>query len=222
VADAQINAPASVTMIPFRDPWPSAKERWWDISNDTEQQFDAFLGLDGSQPWSYANNPRVILTYDTTPGVPYFVGRIDATGLKPNFCYQLKLLGKPVKGSRGWGAEGDDVANERLGYAGRWWCDSSHASQTNFDDSHYLNYYKNAPANGNPVHNIYGYQYIGMFVTDRFGEAHVSFNGQYSYHVTWASWQSGIKNVFAGTYDIQGGLLSSNPTIYYGYGSAAP
>src|SRR5687768_3878368 len=79
---AGMNATSCGTFVPMQDPWPSARERWWDISNTSEQQFDAFLGLDGSQPWSYANNPLVTVSYDARPGVPYFVGNIKATGLK--------------------------------------------------------------------------------------------------------------------------------------------
>lgn len=216
-----MNAPTVVDLIPVRDPWPSARERWMDISSDANHQFNAFLGLDAnsSQSYDYPSHAQVRLTFDAAPSVPYFVGRIDATGLKPNFAYQLKLAGKPVRGTRGWGAYGDDVANERIGYAGRWWCDSYHATQTNFDDTHYVDYYKNAAPG--TEHNIYGYLFMGDFVTDHFGAAHVNVNGHYSYHITWADWQGG-STVLAGTFPVNGGLISSNPPIYYGYGSAAP
>ncbi len=219
----------SVTFIPLQDPWAPSKQRWYDISNDSEKRFDAFL--DGTQEFNYNSVytgteqiTQVTLTFDTAPSVPYFVGHIEARGLKPNFAYQLKLVGKPVKGTRGWGAYGDDLANERLGYAGRWWCDSYHSTTTNFDDSHYVNYYKNAPENGNPVHDIYGYLYAGVFVTNSKGDASMDFTGKNSYHITWAEWQSGTKNVeeSLSPFQVAGNMLSSAPTIYYGYGSAAP
>ncbi len=220
----------SVTFIPFQDPWAPAKERWYDISNDAEKRFDAFL--DGRQEFNYNSaytNPeqvsQVTLTFDTAPSVAYFVGHIEARGLKPNFAYQIKLVGKPVKGTRGWGAYGDDLANEHLGYAGRWWCDSYHSTTTNFDDQHYLDYYKNAPENGKPVHDIYGYLYAGAFVTDSKGNATMDFTGKNSYHITWAAWQSGTKNVeeYRSPFNVKGDMVSSNPTtIYYGYGSPAP
>jgi len=223
---AGMNSTACGTFATMQDPWPSARERWWDISNTNEQQFDAFLGLDGSQPYSYANNAQVTVSYDARPSQPYFIGNIKATGLKPNFAYQIKLLGKSVKGTRGFGAGGDDLGNERLGYAGRWWCDSSHSSQTNFDDSHYLNFYKNAPANGNAVHNMYGYIYMGNVVTDSLGRANQNFTGKNSYHITWPDWQvgtnSGMPEDPKSPFSIAGGILDSNPTIYYGYGSVAP
>lgn len=229
IAQAQSSCPGSAGMAApacsgfgaFSDPWPSARERWWDISN---AQYNAFLGLDGHQSFSYAVNPQITLTYDAAPATPYFVGYIEASGLKPNFAYQMKLLGKPVKGSNGFGAAGDDVGNERIGYVGRWWCDTQHSSQTNFDDAHYLDFYKNAPGNGNPVHDIYGYQFIGDFITDRFGHASIAVNGKNSYHITFADWQGGIRDIELpnSPFLVQGGIIQSNPTIYYGYGSTAP
>lgn len=208
---------ASVALVPFADPWPSARDRWWDISN---AQFNGFLNT--SQTFNY-NGGQVTLTYDTKPTTPYFVGYIVASGLKPNFAYQIKLVGKPVKGGRGWGAAGDDKANERLGYAGRWWCDSSHALQTNFDDAHYKTYYQDAAPG--TEHDIYGYLFCGDFVTDAFGNADIDFTGKNSYHVTWAGWQGGYKHVEdnLSPYTFQGGMIQSLPTtIYYGYGSTAP
>jgi hypothetical protein len=154
---------ASVEMGVFRDPWPAARPRWWDISNAPARSFEGFLN--GTQEFSYENsysNPaqatRVVLSYDTAPNVPYFVGHIRAEGLKPNFAYQIKIAGKPIYGARGHGPHttrnaagqitvlpdggGEDWANEQLGRVGRWWCDTQHASQTNFDDSHYQDAYK--------------------------------------------------------------------------------
>jgi hypothetical protein len=213
-----MNDPAQVLLTPYKDPWPAAKPRYWDINNRPFADFIAEIG--GSDPFQYtapSPNQYVQITYDRAPGVPYFVGHVEARGLKPNFAYQIKLVGKPTKGSRGWGAYGDDVANERLGYAGRWWCDSSHATQTNFDDSHFVNFYKNAPGNGNAAHNIYGYHFLGVFVTDEWGNADHDFDGYYSYHITWASWQGGAKQVFAGNFPVQ-----SLTAPFYGYGSQVP
>lgn len=207
-----MRVPQTVSFAPMQDPWPSARERWLDINNNP---YNAWLT--NGQPngtFSYGN-AQVQLTFDRAPGVPYFVGRIRARGLKPNFSYQLKLLGKPQRGTRGWGALGDDLSNERIGLAGRWWCDSSHASQTNFDDAHYYRYYKYAPPGSE--HNIYGYHYMGEFVTDALGNADVAFSGQYSYHITWASWQGGIRDTLFGTFPVQGGALPDGS--FYGYGS---
>ncbi len=213
-AATTIRLPKTVTMAPMNDPWPAARERFWDIDNNP---FDAWItnGAPNGQ-FSYAN-ANVNLTFDRAPGAPYFVGRVQASGLKPNFAYQLKLIGKPQRGTRGWGAMGNDLSNERIGYAGRWWCDSSHATQTNFDDSHYVDFYKNAAPG--TEHDIYGYQFMGDVVSDRFGNVNAAISGEIAYHITWASWQGGIQDVAFGTFSVQGGVQTSG---FYGYGSTAP
>lgn len=233
----------SVVMRPFRDPWPAGRQRFWDISDHAEQRFDAFLN--GSQKFNYQSSypnstqrTQVTLTYDKAPGVPYFVAHIEAVGLKPNFAYQIKLAGKPTYGRRGHGPSvvkdasghittvadggGEDWANEQLGKAGRWWCDTSHATQTNFDDSHYFSAYKNAAVADS--HSMYGYIYVGMFVTNARGEASIDFTSRSSYHITWAGWQGGIQDVedYFSPFSIAGHLIKSAPTTYYGYGTAAP
>ncbi len=215
LVQAQMRLPDTASFAPANDPWPLARERWLDINNNP---FNAWLT--NGQPnggFSYGN-AQVQLTFDGAPAVPYFVGHIRASGLKPNFSYQLKLVGKPERGTRGWGTLGDDLSNERIGKAGRWWCDSSHASQTNFDDAHFYRYYKYAPPGRE--HNIYGYHYMGEFVTDGKGNADVDISGQYSYHITWASWQNGIRDTLFGTFPVRGGALSDGS--FYGYGSSAP
>jgi hypothetical protein len=226
VSQAQMVTPsAPVTFKPHADPWAPGRERFWDIRNNS---FNGFLS--GSQEFRYDNayklkadgtpswNTQVSLTYDKTPATSYFMGRIEARGLKPNFAYQIKLLGKPQKGPGSWGAVGDGVGNERIGYAGRWWCGSNHATATNFDDSHFVNYFKNAAAG--TEHDIYGYLFSGIFVTDSRGNASVDITGRNSYHITWQSWQSGRKDVLAGTWSVGSWLRDSNSSSpYYGYGS---
>jgi len=217
-----MNEPANVTLNYYRDPWPAGRQRWWDISGNsaaTRQPFASFL--DGSQTFSYRNrypnNPdrlsRVTVTYDKNPATSYFVGHISAKGLKPNFAYQLKLVGKPVYGARGMGKassyitvdsrlpggqavlntvndgqgnptpiNGDDWANQQLGYAGRWWDDTTQSAGTNNPDSYYQNNY--------PANTIYGYLFLGDFVTDQYGRANMNFTGRYSYHITRASWEN--------------------------------
>jgi hypothetical protein len=219
-----INAPHTVQLKPYSDPWPSKAERWRDISNYAQRDFDAFIGRTGEikQTFNY-NNATVTLTYDQAPGASFFVGKINATGLKPNFCYQLKLVGKPTKGVRGWGALGDDAANEKLGLQARWWCDSSHSTQTNFTDAHYFDYHKNAATKNNTLHEIYGYLYMGMFVTDEYGSTNGDFyfTGEYNFHVTRQGWDTFGKHHFAGEGLVYGGLLPNSTTEYYGYGKTA-
>jgi len=218
-----VSLDASVKMIPYRDPWLPARERWRDIADNPLTGFQ-----NGSQAFSYRNDystapgvtqrqTLVTLSYSSNPPVPYFIGRIDAKGLKPNFAYQLKLVGKPVKGTQGWGKEGDALANERLGYAGRWWCGHPiHASGTNFDDNHYLNEYKNALPG--MEHNMYGYIYLGEFVTDGHGDAHADFFGDHAYHISWAAWQGGAKDVLAGRFSLHSNPSDQASSEQYGYG----
>ncbi|MBC6436096.1 hypothetical protein FM036_44750 [Nostoc sp. HG1] len=106
----EVSFDASVKMIPYRDPWRPARERWRDIADNPLSAF-----INGSQKFSYRNDypigtngiptreTAVTLSYASAPPTPYFIGRIDAKGLKPNFAYQLKLVGKPVKGTQGLG-----------------------------------------------------------------------------------------------------------------------
>ena len=198
---------AEVALLPCHDPWQAARERWFDIADNPLGGF-----IDASQKFSYAG-AHVKLHYAKTPPVPYFLGRIEARGLKPNFSYQLKLTGKPDKGVWGWGAQGDEWANEQLGFAGRWFCGHPvHKSGTNFDDNHFREYYQNALPGAE--HNIGGYVYMGEFVTDGQGNAAEVFWGEHPYHIKWLSWQGGAKNVWAGQSVLQ--------TSKYGYGAAPP
>lgn len=188
---------------------------------------------------------QVVLTYERNPAGPNFVGHISAHGLKPNFAYQLKLAGKPIGGPRGTGTaqsfvsstskrpdgapevhsildangvptpvNGDDWTNQQLGYAGRWWNDSNASGNTNAITDNVFQ------ANGSDT--IYGYQFLGDFVTDAQGNSETDINGSRSFHITWGDWQSGPKDVFFGSFPIVGFLDSSSPTHYYGYGQFAP
>jgi hypothetical protein len=198
----------ALMLRPCHDPWQAARERWMDIADNPYTAF-----LDGTQKFSY-DRAQVILHYAKNPPVPYFLGRIEARGLKPNFSYQLKLMGKPAKGVWGWGAHGDEWANEKLGFAGRWFCGHPvHKSGTNFDDNHWREYYQRALPGAE--HNIGGYVYMGEFVTDGQGNANAEFWGEHPYHIKWLSWQGGnLKHVFAGQSLIEPGE--------YGYGANKP
>lgn len=255
--DAQVvgmSSPAlPIAMVAYRDTWPDARERWWDIGSYQERnrndynQFNSWLrfGVPNGQ-FDYAKRAaNVRLIYDRAPRVPYFVGHISARNLKPNFAYQLKLAGKPVMGSRGMGqtgsfvsvssrrrrgvavprivldasgqplpVNGDDWANQQLGFVGRWWNDSQPSSNTNaISDSDYLS---------NTRDTIYGYQFLGIFVTDKTGNAEWNIIGNRSYHATFQEWQHGAKDVFAGAFNLSAVRDQSNAAHFYGYGDLAP
>lgn len=194
-------SPVTLNLVTFADPWAASLPRLWDID---DRPYDGFL----AQGFSYSR-AQVELTYDAAPETPYFKGRLRASGLKPNFSYQLKLAGKPKDGARGWEQYGDDVANERIGRIGRWWDDEG---QFNSTDNSFNTLYKNAtPASRN---TIYGYQLMAIAVSDSNGEVDVAFDGSGSYHVTWQDKQLFGKDFDAGTFSI--GSVSP----YYGYGHA--
>ncbi len=67
--------------------------------------------------FEYGSGPAVTLTYSQTG--EEFTGTFTASGLKPNFTYQLKLEGKP---ETDWGSiQGDDWSNQQLQNLGRVW-----------------------------------------------------------------------------------------------------
>ena len=221
-AQTVVNPSAPVSLGAYWDPWGPSQNRWWDIASYKSGSTDFYNQYNGFAPYNfnsttgeydtnsfkYGVNGSVTVTYDTAPAVPYFVAHIAATGLKPNFAYQMKLVGKPVYGSpedsakkgRGFGpyakrsnskgiisvvdGNGEDWANETIGKIGRWWNDSLQGSSTNaVTDSVFDSTY--------PNESIYGYIFMGDFVTDANGNAQVDVTGQYNYHITFQNWQSG-------------------------------
>ncbi len=202
-AEADNSNSRSIVLAPVRDPWSKAELRFKDIA-DTPFS-DAF-----ARDFSY-RNARVVFTYDAAPQTDFLSGTLVARGLKPNFAYQIKLAGKPVFGSRGWGGAGDDWSNEVLGRAGRWWNDAENSTNTNNSDADFERLYKDVPDAEKTT--VYGYLFVGNMVTDQNGDATRDFTTQASYHVTWQDAQYGIKDVIAGDYIVQ----SAAP--FYGYGA---
>lgn len=103
-----------------------------------------------------------------------FAGHLAAAGLKPNFAYQIKLVGKP---EGVWGAAGDDVTNENIGYAGRWWRVAPDPGNSNDEDYE--------AHRDDPEYIYEGYLVFDFFTTDRFGAAELDFASTSSYHVLW-------------------------------------
>jgi len=122
-------------------------------------------------------------------------GTLTATNLKPNFAYQLKLVGTP----------GTDT-NERIGFAGRWWEQSwtgsdwsggsnlnskGNGSSPNPNDLMYLSR-RDVPNPTSPTGLQYLYSaYLVMdyFTTDGDGNAAIAFEADSSYHVLWKTTQ---------------------------------
>jgi hypothetical protein len=79
---------------------PSGTYRWLDVA-------DQAYGTNYQGTYSYSQ-ATVTVTYYTTGST--LRGTLTANNLKPNFAYQLKLVGTP-----------GTADNELIGYSGRWW-----------------------------------------------------------------------------------------------------
>ena len=145
--------------------WPPAPYRWRDIATNLYAQSyqDQYLYDDANVTVTYT--PCECLT---------FAGHLSATNLKPNFAYQIKLVGKPTGL---WGAEGDDETNELLGFVGRWW-----RTQPNVGNSNDADYIAN---HDNPDYIFEGYLVLDFFITSTNGRAEVDFAVDSSFHVLW-------------------------------------
>lgn len=129
-----------------------------------------------TQGYAYSAS-RVTVALDDA-GKPYLSGLIQASGLKPNFAYQIKLGGRNSKlGVSGTGAPPDDATNVQLGLIGRWW--RAYPNPANANDSDYLAH------KDDPAYAYSGYLIVAFFITDEHGAATVRFEGSNSFHVLW-------------------------------------
>lgn len=168
---------------------PNSPYRWMDIANNL-----------------YSTNYRETYDYDqATVTVSYhdrgeqFTGTLEATNLKPNFAYQLKLIGKPIE---------DPAANELIGYTGRWWQETWDGTQ--WTNGHNLNSKGDGsspnpndlvyeatkdtpdPTGTSPTGKLYkytGYLVFDYFTTDASGNVIISFEQDSSYHVIFKTTQ---------------------------------
>jgi len=122
-------------------------------------------------------------------------GTLTASNLKPNFAYQLKLVGTS-----------DDSDNERIGLVGRWWQEvwdglswsngqnlnnKGDGSSPNPNDLVYFErrYIEN-PSSPTGYHYRYtGYLVLDYFVTDSNGATTLHFETGSCYHVLWKTSQ---------------------------------
>ena len=86
---AQPCDPEEVTLIPLGDvtTWPDAPFRWRDVATNP-------YGLLYQDTYTY-DDASVTVTFQPC-GERTFTGHLSATNLKPNFAYQMKLVGKPT------------------------------------------------------------------------------------------------------------------------------
>ncbi len=161
--------------------------RWRDVADNLYSQI-----YRGAYTYSEAHVSADVYTSDTV-----FHGTLSATNLKPNFAYQLKLEGIP-----------GTPANERIGFAGRWWQEewsgSAWTNGQNLNDKG--NGFSPSPNDitysarrdiADPTsptglkYRYTGYLVFGYFITDKEGDASFSFQANSSYHVLWKTTQRG-------------------------------
>jgi len=158
---------------------PNGYYRWLNVADQVySPAYRAYYSYDSA---------LVQVAYETASTV--FSGILAAANLKPNFVYQIKLVGVPGTPS-----------NEALGLAGRWWeqvwTDTSWTPGWNLNDKgdgtspnpNDLTYYQRCgipdPTSPTGKHYQYtGYVLFDYFITDSYGNAFVSFRADSSHHV---------------------------------------
>ncbi len=164
----------------------TSNHRWMDVANHVYA---------ASYQQSY-NYTQASVTADYFTDATALHGTLTASNLKPNFAYQLKLVG----------SSSDPLGKELIGLTGRWWQSewngSSWASGQNLNN-------KGDGSSPNPNDVLYSarrdvadpssptgkkysytaYRLIDYFVTDANGNASLDFCVDDSYHVLWKTTQ---------------------------------
>jgi hypothetical protein len=161
----------TVPLTPVRDvtSWANALFYWRDIAGHLYS--DEYRN-------SYTYADAIVTRTYRRSGDWRFRGSLAADNLKPNFAYQIKLVGKPTAD---WGAQGNDWANESLGQAGRWW--RKQPNPGNSDEAEY------AAHQSDPAYRFEGYLLMDFIVTDSTGSAAYDFEANNAYHVLWKTAQ---------------------------------
>ncbi len=164
---------------------PLAKYHWLDVADHPYSE-------EFRKSFNY-NHTNATFSFDFASSV--FKGRLDAKNLKPNFAYQIKLVGEPGL-----------VSNEWIGLAGRWWQetwdgtkwsegqnlnDKGDGTRPNPNDEIYIQN-KDLPKISSPTGLKYrytSYMLICPFITDSRGQAGVDFLANSSLHVIWKTSQ---------------------------------
>jgi len=142
------------------------------------------LGWDEMPQYMYNydyNLSEVKLTYKTNTNT--VKGTLIGTNLKPNFTYQIKLLGKP---ECYYTQGGDSISNEMIGYLGRWWDLNKSGINKNINDNEYEAY--------KDIHCIIGYLVFDYFTIDSNRDIIKDFVCNSSYPVFWCNCTGAINN----------------------------
>jgi hypothetical protein len=166
-------------------PFPTGDYRWLDIANQPYSE---------TYRTSYNYSQATVSTNYNTQGTT-LVGTFQAENLKPNFAYQLKLVGTPGTSS-----------NEQIGLVGRWWQeewngtawtngqnlnDKGDGSSPNPND---IVYYSRRDITDATSPTGFHYKFTGYLVFDYFitngqGNATITFETGSCYHVLWKTTQ---------------------------------
>lgn len=160
---------------------PTGGYRWLDVADQAYA-----VAYQESYNYTQADVRVTFNALDTT-----LHGTLLATGLKPNFAYQLKLVGTP-----------DTPDNERIGFAGRWWqqrwtgadwtsgWNLNNKGDGSFPNPNDLVYLATRDTSDptSPTGKRYrytGYLLLDYFTTDEVGNAVFDFEADSSFHVLW-------------------------------------
>ncbi|MFQ6132747.1 MAG: carboxypeptidase-like regulatory domain-containing protein [Armatimonadota bacterium] len=165
----------SARAVTWLEPYaPSPQEyRWYDIADNV---YDVAF-REGPSQFAYTGQ-QVTVNYQDEAST--LTGMLTATGIKPNFAYQIKLEGQPTATYPWSGQELQDPlnwTNKQLGTLGRWWC---------VDDAWNVNDRQLRRHRG---HLILGYLLFDFFVTNETGGATHNFSLDSSFHVLWKTSQ---------------------------------
>jgi hypothetical protein len=140
------------------------RQRFLDVAGRAfSRRFNSRFSYEPGAEWS----PEVRVKWRARAET--FVGRLEASGLKPNFAYQVKLRG----------VFQDRQAFERIGRLGRW---RLPGFGTNFTDADYEAYPDKS--------EVRSYLFFDFFVTDAAGNASKEFYLDSTLHVLYnATWQ---------------------------------
>jgi hypothetical protein len=174
----------STASLAIADP-AGAAYRWMDVADQA---------YSSNYQSSYQYSQGTVSVFYNKAGKT-LVGKLVARNLKPNFAYQLKLVGTP-----------GTADNELVGLAGRWWeeewdgaawingqnlNDKGTGSSPNPNDNSYLTR-KSITDITSPtgLHYRYtGYLLFGYFITDSNGDTNLYFETGNCYHVLWKTSQ---------------------------------
>jgi hypothetical protein len=158
--------------------WDSGHQRWRDAATTPYDEVE-IAGYDYE---------TATVVFDHLEQGPTIRGTLTGSNLKPNFAYQVKLNGKPTYF---WGSEGDDLANERIGFAGRWWVSrvdletGAVVDGWNSNDAEYLDWKLRDFTDGVYAYVYEGYLLFAYVVTDEEGRFQEELALDSSFHVLW-------------------------------------